>query len=457
MTKDKKITELKTSAFDRRMSIAKASLKVGGKWATSSATSVFLNKEKKDAKRQQFIKEQAEYLVSEIGKLKGSVVKIGQMMALYGEHILPPEITEALHSLNDSTSAISWSQLQPHVQQVLGAHFDDLIINPEPLGTASLAQVHKAIRKSDGLELVLKIQYPGVAEAIDSDLKLFKSLIKMTNVVPQTREFEEWFTEIQQMLHKEVDYVCEAETTQRFYNRLKSDNRYIVPQIIQPYCSEKLIAMTYEAGVPVNSSAIINLPQARKNNLGEAALEIVINELFDWGEMQTDPNFGNYLIRLAENETDTDKIILLDFGAMRVFDDKLLTLAKGFMTAGNQNDKSAMLNAMQGYEFFANLPDKPKNDMADTFLLATEPFRLPNKDANYPTKLLDENNNYIWADSNLHNRITSFVAKVAKSKYFAVPPKEFMFISRKFIGAYTFMTVIDARTQTFNFVKQKIA
>ena len=86
-----KLKNLKTSSVDRRLSIAKASLLAGTRWATASATSVFSSEEEKEKKRKKAMAEQAQYLVSEIGKLKGSIVKIGQMMALYGEHFLPEE------------------------------------------------------------------------------------------------------------------------------------------------------------------------------------------------------------------------------------------------------------------------------------------------------------------------------------------------------------------------------
>lgn len=81
-----KLKSLKTSSMDRRLSIAKASLLAGTRWATASASSIFSNEEDKEKKRKKAMSEQANYLVSEIGKLKGSIVKIGQMMALYGEH-----------------------------------------------------------------------------------------------------------------------------------------------------------------------------------------------------------------------------------------------------------------------------------------------------------------------------------------------------------------------------------
>ena len=441
-----KLKQLKTSSLDRRLSIAKASLLAGSRWAASSASSIFSSEEEKEKKRKKAMKEQADYLVAEIGKLKGSIVKIGQMMALYGEHFLPEEITQALNTLNNQTVALAWPAIKEQLVSQLGAKLDDLTIDHEPIGTASLAQVHRATRKSDGLELVLKIQYPGVAEAIDSDMSLFRNMLKLTRMVPQTREFDQWFEEVRDMMHREVDYHIEAATTRRFADRLKNDARYAVPQIIDQYSTDRVLCMTFERGVPINSPVMLSLPQERRNALGEASLEIAVREIFEWGEMQTDPNFGNYLVRLGNGDDIKDKIILLDFGAIRQFDAQLLQVARNLIKAGYEHDSNAMVNAMTGYEFFDGMPADIKPGMAKVFLLATEAFSSPINNPDIPQGVMDEQNCYDWKKSQLHSRVMQQASKSMTSRYFTIPPKEFMFISRKFIGAYTFMTVIEAKT-----------
>lgn len=448
-----KLDQLKTSAFDRRLSIAKASLLAGTRWATASAGTMFSNEETKNKKRKEAMSEQAHYLVQEIGKLKGSIVKIGQMMALYGEHFLPEEITEALHTLNNDTVALSWQAIRTQLKQELGDKLDELTIDHEPLGTASLAQVHRATRKSDGMEVVLKVQYPGVAEAIDSDMSLFRNMLKLTRMVPQTREFDEWFEEVRDMMHREVNYRMETETTRRFYERLKDDPRYIVPQIVDDFCTDRVICMTFERGVPINSPVMLSLPQARRNKLGEASLEIAIRELFEWGEMQTDPNFGNYLVRLGNGKDIHDKIILLDFGAIRQFDANLLKVARGLIIAGAHHNSEEMINAMQGYKFFDQMPEHVKPGMASVFIVATEAFSTPETNPDLPEHIFDSELRYNWKKSQLHARVMKQAAENMASRYFSVPPKEFMFISRKFIGAYTFMTVIDAHTNLRKIIK----
>lgn len=441
-----KLDQLKTSAFDRRFSIAKASVVAGTRWATANASSMFANDENKSKKRKQAMSDQANYLVQEIGKLKGSIVKIGQMMALYGEHFLPEEITQALHTLNNNTVALSWPAIKAQLRSELGAKLDDLTVDHEPLGTASLAQVHRAVRKSDGQEIVLKVQYPGVAEAIDSDMSLFKNMLKLTRMVPQTREFDEWFDEVREMMHREVDYHMEAATTKRFYDRLHDDGRYIVPQVIDEYSTNRVLCMTFERGVPINSPVMLSLPQARRDKLGEASLEVAIREIFEWGEMQTDPNFGNYLVRLGNGIDIQDQIVLLDFGAIRQFDQNLLKVARGLIVAGYQHDLNQMISAMQGYSFFDQMPDSVKPGMAKVFMLATESFSSPQNNPDLPPDVMDADGKYNWRKSQLHGRVIKQAGESMASRYFSVPPKEFMFISRKFIGAYTFMTVIDAHT-----------
>ncbi|MDN3446223.1 AarF/ABC1/UbiB kinase family protein [Psychrobacter sp. APC 3281] len=447
------IDSLKTSGFDRRMSIAKTSLNIGRRWAGNSVSGMFLNKEARTARNQAFMETQANYLASELGKLKGSVVKIGQMLAIYGEHILPPEITRALQTLNDDTATLTWPTIEQTLRQLLGNKLNELDIDPVPIGTASLAQVHRATVLATGEQVVLKIQYPGVADAINSDLALFKRLLKVSNIVPQTRALDAWFEEIRDLLHHEVDYEAEAATTERFYERLIDDPRYIVPKINRTYSKKRLLCMSYEPGITVVSEALQLLPHERRNAIGQAAIEIMMQEIFVWGEMQTDPNFGNYLVRVSESTDDIDKLVLLDFGAIRQFDSNLLTIARGLLRAGYHHNHQAMTLAMTGYDFFDSMSDKVRSDIASLFLLATEPFSDPEKNDDIPMDCLDEQNRYIWANSKLHSRLSTKATRAMQSFEFNLPPKEFMFISRKFIGAYTFLTVLDAHTNPSTLVK----
>ncbi len=445
----KPLDTLKTSPLQRRLSIAKTSLTIGKNWAKNSMAGLFLSAEEKERQQSALMQEQALYLVQELGKLKGSVVKVGQMLALYGEHMLPSEIVSALHTLDDSTAPLAWHVIYEAIKHELGERIHDFDIERTPIGTASLAQVHKAVHKYTGKSVVLKVQYPNVANAIDADLSLFKSLLSATNLIPQTKSLDAWFEEVKELLHREVDYALEAQTTKRFAQHLADNPNYVVPTIYDNYSTDRLLCMSYEDGVHLSHPSLANLSQHRRNHLGQLAISIVIREIFEWGEMQTDPNFGNYLVRLGDGDT-PDKLVLLDFGAIKQFDDKLLGIAKNLLTAGFYQDKTMMKNAMTGYEFFDKLNSKPKDDMADVFLLACEPFANPQC---LTDKSRLDNHCYIWANSDLYARVMSKAKNGMTSLEFTLPPKEMMFISRKFIGAYALLSAIDARTDANLLIK----
>lgn len=450
------LNKLKTSPFSRRLSIAKTSLNIGKNWAKSSMNGLLMTKEEREIAKHTLMQEQADYLVGELGKLKGSVVKVGQMLALYGEHFLPKAVLNALHTLDAQTTPLSWHVIYATLKAELGEQIADFDIDRTPIGTASLAQVHKAVHKYSGQDVVLKVQYPGVADSIDSDLSIFKHLLKITNAVPQTKALDAWFEEIGELLHREVDYRLEAETTKRFAHYLVDDERYVVPTIYDNYSTNRLICMSFEAGISLNDPIITTLPQDRKNALGQAAIEIFMRELFEWGEMQTDPNFGNYLVRYEDG---IDKLILLDFGAIKQFDDHLLSIAYGLISAGYHQDKQQMMAAMTGYAFFDQLNGKPKSDIAEVFLMACEPFAhaqaLKTRHGGHSSHL-DEQGLYIWSGSDLYARVMNAAKNGMQSREFSLPPKEMMFISRKFIGAYALLVALNARTDSDALVKKFI-
>ena len=180
----KVVSRIKTGSFERKLSLTRTGLMVGTRMTGHLAASFFTRKDKREEKRKQALSKQAQYLVDELGKLKGSVVKIGQVMALYGEHFLPPEVTEALHTLEESTVALEWPIIHGVLVEQLGeSKIAQLDIEKIPIGTASLGQVHCARVISTNEIICLKVQYPGVAEAVDADLDAVAQLLKIARVV----------------------------------------------------------------------------------------------------------------------------------------------------------------------------------------------------------------------------------------------------------------------------------
>ena len=443
----KTVKRVKTGSVERRFSMAKAGFMAGAKYATASAGTFFTSKDKRDERRKEILSARAQELVEELGKLKGSVVKIGQMMALFGEHFLPEEVTAALHTLENQTTALEWPAIERHLQLQLGeVKLAELDVDPTPLGAASLAQVHRATRKADGRQLVLKIQYPGVADAIDSDMRALVRLLKLSRMVPITEQFNTWLSEVQEMLRREVDYDLEAHTTRHFREILADDPRFVVPEIVPEYSSHNIMCMTFEEGIGVNDPAVLELSQTRRNFIGRAIMELCCREVFEWSKMQTDPNFGNYLLRIGA-QPEQDQIVLLDFGAIRDFDNEVLGPGREMIRASYHHDTDRLIRALNALDFLARgTPRRLLDDFATLCFEAVEVLQDPERFPP-PASLLNEQLEYRWGQSDLPSRIMSKAGKNALSIHFDVPPKEFIFLFRKLLGAYTFLHVIDAEVR----------
>ncbi|WP_040886495.1 ABC1 kinase family protein [Marinobacter santoriniensis] len=441
------VSRIKTGSFERRLSLTRAGLTAGTRMASHMATNWFSSREKREERHRAMLSSQARFLVDELGRLKGSVVKIGQVMALYGEHFLPEEVTEALHTLEDQTTSLEWSAIERVLKDELGAdRLTELEVDPEPIGAASLGQVHRAVRRSDGLELVLKVQYPGVADAVDSDLNAVAQLLKVARLVSFGPEFNDWLEEVRQMMHREVDYRLEARTTEKFRTMLADDPRFIVPRVLQEYSSEHVIASTYEHGHSVGSSAVRELPQDRRSALGKAALELFFRELFVWGEIQTDPNFGNYRIRIAGEEGEDpgyDRIVLLDFGAVQSYSDEFLQPVIQMIRASYEDDLDAVIDGGVALRFMSmDWPQEVREKFGRVCMSVLEP--LARDQGQWPDYAVNSAGQYRWKQSDLPSRVARQAARSAISRYFRVPPKEFVFLNRKLIGVYTFIAVLQS-------------
>lgn len=453
----KSVSRIKTGSFERRLSLTRAGLFAGTRMASHMATNWFSNKETREQRHRAMLSSQARFLVDELGRLKGSVVKIGQVMALYGEHFLPEEVTEALHTLEDQTTSLEWPAIERVLKAELGeSRLSELDIDPEPIGAASLGQVHRGVRRSDGLELVLKVQYPGVADAVDSDLNAVAHLLKVARLVSFGPEFNDWLEEVREMMHREVDYRLEARTTEKFRQMLSHDPRFVVPRVLAEFSTDHIIASTYEHGHSVSSVAVRELPLERRSALGQAALELFFRELFEWGEIQTDPNFGNYRIRIAGEQggdSETDRIVLLDFGAVQSYSSGFLKPVIQMIRASYEEDLEQVVEGGIKLRFMSrDWPAEVLDKFGKVCMSVLEP--LAKDRSQWPDYAVNSHGQYRWKQSDLPSRVAKQAARSAISRYFRVPPKEFVFLNRKLIGVYTFIAVLHSEFNGENLLRK---
>ena len=440
---DDNLKKLKTGSFSRRFQLAKTSAQYGTRALRHRVwQGVLGNSATEAAKRQN--QADLDWLVDELGKMKGSVVKVGQILATYGEYMLPPDVTEALHRLEDSTASLGWPYIEKALIAELGEEkLAELEIEPKAVAAASLAQVHKARRKSDGVELCVKVQYPGVDKTIDADLNAVIALLKVGSMLDSGLSLDDWIAEMRALLHHEVDYRHERRQLEFAAMALEGQDVYRVPKVYPEFCTQRVLVMSWEEGKNLASPEVAAISQDRRNRLSEGLLDLFLKETFDWNRMQTDPNFGNYLIRIDE-QGENDQLVLLDFGAVRAAPEEFVTHFRLMIAAAWRRDNEAFIAEAEALKFIEpHFPEKLKQDIADVGVDLIEPLQ-PDA-AHILPEALDEQGRYLWKASQLPKRIAKRALAASLSKHFAVPPTEFMFVIRKLMGVYTLISAMDGK------------
>ncbi|MDP5054008.1 MAG: AarF/ABC1/UbiB kinase family protein [Congregibacter sp.] len=423
-------------SFGRGLAVSLAGIRAGGAFALGSALGRLRGSHDGDG---ELLRREARRFTAELGRLKGSYVKIGQMMALLGEHFLPAPLTDALHDLDSQTHPLPWGELEPAVRDSLGTQYGQLSIDTEPLAAASLAQVHRATRCRDGYGLVLKIQYPGLAAVIDDDFDAVVRMLLLTRWIKAGREIDAWLEDMREQLHHEIDYQRELRMTQAAWERFASDERYHVPAVLEAFCSDSVLALEYVQGYRVTQPEVAALSQARRNALGEAMLELFFIELYDWGVLQTDPNFGNYLI---QTEAGTDRLVLLDFGSTMACDDSFRQHFGNAIAAGQTGNRGLLADSLVGLGCLsAEATEFARESFCAFCELLLEPLMHPD---NLPAEYLNAQGQYCWGRSRLMQRVGKHAASSAATRHFATPSRDFALIVRKLTGVFTFITVLNA-------------
>lgn len=445
----RKPLKLKTGSFDRNAAMARMGVMAGASFAGHTLGNLFRSKEEREQRNREFYVKQAQFLADELGQLKGSVMKVGQMLSVYGQYFMPPEAIEVLRSLQDDSPPVAWEDLEPVVVERLGRkRLSEIEIDPEPLAAASLGQVHRARRKADGRELCIKVQYPRLADAIDSDIRTLTNIVRLARLVPKGVELTSIMEEVREMIYREVDYDRELRMTREFSERLAGDERYVVPEVFPEYSTETVLVTSFEGADHVQSDRVKQLPQARRNALGESALNLFFLEFFDWGIVQTDPHFGNYKVRV--NDDGTDQLVLIDFGATREFAPRFLGSYYNTVAGAFEGDAKKLIDGAIGINLLRrDSPQHVFDDFAKVGMLIIEPFRKQP-----PPELSTVDGEYKWGESDLFWRVSKAVQDAAISRWFRIPPREIVFLHRRLGGVFVLLSVFNTELNSHDLLAQ---
>ena len=458
---DQKAKNNFSSVFDkipsknRSLRLITAGLKTGIK-AASTATLLATGKKTKKQYSQEILKTTAVNFVKELEHLKGGMMKAGQLLSVYGEHFLPPEVNQILKKLQSSSKPVSFSVMQKKINRVFKEYKDDITIDPNSIGAASLGQVYKAKTSKKLIDmgfpkyLAIKVQYPMVAKSVDSDLELLKRLITVAKLIPDIERFDAIYEEIKSMLKKEVDYNKEAQNYQFAAELLKDHSVFVVPKIYDKFCTSTVLTMEYMQGIRLDDSKVSKLSQKRKNRLAYHFTDLLFKEIFVWQNVQTDPHIGNFLISLAKAKNKgediyQDKIVLLDYGAVRKFPNSYIANFKKLALASINSNRQDIINSGMKLGF---LKKDDTDKMCDLFCQiltkATYPFSNEfdypcNEDGSYCE------NDYDWTDQSLVKELSNLARNAVFSFKLRPPPKEAIFLDRKLVSSVTLLKILNAK------------
>ena len=274
-------------------------------------------------------------LTDRLSHLRGAAMKLGQMISMDAGDLLPPELAAILAQLRSQAHRMPPEQLRRVLDSEWGPDWRRRFarFNATPIAAASIGQVHRATLP-DGRELAIKVQYPGVRESIDSDVDNVATLLRVSGVLPRELDLAPLLTEAKRQLHEEADYEREAAQMTRFADWLDGHADYVVPRPLPELTTARVLAMDFIDGIPIEAMA--DAPQEQRDAAMRDLMALVLREMFEFGAMQTDPNFAN-----SRFQPDTGRLVLLDFGAARDVDPPTAQGYRNLLSAGLSGDRDA--------------------------------------------------------------------------------------------------------------------
>jgi len=383
---------------------------------------------------------QTEELVATLGQLKGAAMKAGQLLSLEFSDVLPPEVVAILRQLHDSGTFMPFDQVRYILGRELGADRLSMLedISPEPIAAASIGQVHKA--RLNGQEVAIKVQFPGVANSIDSDLNVVRKLVSLAIQMRGTPvDMEPIFSAIATSLKREADYRLEAANADAYRQAILRPG-YVIPQVFHDFTTSKVLCLSYEGGERISDWISSKPDKDEAHHFASLVLDLLIDELMTHGIMQTDPNFGNFLYRQGKGE-----LVLLDFGATNLFPVEfrrtLRRIIQGIMSENFSDVVSITLE--QGY-----LSDQESAETMDYFRELIQLVTRMMQPKYQPFKFRNDE----WL-----KLVREQAAKFALSVRHSAPPHQLIFLNRKLSGMYHLLKDLDVEVEMMRFMKRGLA
>lgn len=382
-----------------------------------------------------------ERLVAKLSKMRGAALKLGQMMSFQDSKMLPAPIQEVLQRVQDRADYMpSWQRDRVLVTN-LGSEWRDLFedFEEKPIAAASIGQVHRATLKKNGAKVAVKIQFPGVAESINSDLDNLGILLAATKLLPKGLYLNKTIDNARTELGWECDYEREAKCAERYRSLLATeDDVFSVPKIYPEACGKQVLTMEFMDGVGV--TRIKSFSQEQRDWIGTQILRLCLREITEFRFMQTDPNWTNFLYN-----AERDRLVLLDFGASREYPDKFITQYVQLLAAASRTDREGVRILSEELGYLTGHESKTMLDAHTASVLTlAEPFLESAPEV------------YDFRDQTITERVKAQIPVMIKERL-APPPEETYSLHRKLSGAFLLCARLGSRVRCREMFEQSLA
>ena len=366
-------------------------------------------------------------LTSGLSHLRGAALKLGQMLSMDTGLVLSPQISQIFASLRDDAKPMPPKQLQTVLNAQWGPGWLKQFrrFDVRPFAAASIGQVHRA-QTLDGQDLAIKVQYPGVRDSIDSDVDNIATLMRLPGLVPSGMDLQPLLAEAKRQLHAEANYQAEANHLAQFGSLLAGSDMFLVPDLHPALCTSQVLAMRYVDSAPLDS--LTHAPQALRDKVAAALIDLVLREIFVFGAMQTDPNWANYRYCPPSG-----RIVLLDFGAVQTIAPSLAADFRALAQVALDGEPKATRDAMLRIGYFGPTTAPHHQTLIQSmFDLAMGPLR--------------QSTPFDFGQSDLLERLRDMGLAIGSDRDLAhVPPAATLFLHRKIGGMYLMAAKLRAR------------
>lgn len=363
-------------------------------------------------------------IVDTLCRVRGAALKFGQMLSIQDNYMINPQLQAVFERVRQSADFMPFWQVERVLCQEFGLDWREKFASFEtkPFAAASIGQVHLATLHN-GTEIAMKIQYPGVAESIESDIKNLLSVMNVWNILPKGLFLENLSAVARRELAWEVDYVREAECAKKFKELIAPYSEFHVPDIVDEFCTKQILTSHLINGIPVDQLA--DAEQDLKNEICKRLVFLSLIELFWFKFMQTDPNWSNFFY-LPE----TNQIALLDFGACRSYEKEFVDKYLQIIKSAADQDKSSVIKYSRDIGFLSGYESKEmENAHLDAVMILGEAFAY--------------DGNFNFGCQSTTKRIHGLVPIMIKQRL-VPPPEETYSLHRKLSGVFLLCTKLQA-------------